>query len=161
MFALTLAKHGGLRATTMDQLAEAPPALGRLDRPIVGRTNMGGEIDYEIEWVRDVNLSERRAPTRRRPKPRCRKLNTLQASCTRLCRDESRHHGGVGFSRFSPPLPTRSDSSRRSRATKAPRRIMQVLLKHAPQTGAAAGELLALTVYVAPFCPHEISRLAS
>ena len=50
--------HGGSRATTMDRLAEAIPAMGRLDRPIVDQTGIRGEIDYEIEWLRDVNPNE-------------------------------------------------------------------------------------------------------
>ena len=51
----------GSRATTMDQLAEgmeAIPAIGRLDRPVVDRTGITGEVDYEIEFVRDVNPIE-------------------------------------------------------------------------------------------------------
>jgi bla regulator protein BlaR1 len=55
--------RGGSRATTMDQLAEAIPAMGRLDRPVVDQTGIGGEIDYEIEWVRDANPTERPSAT--------------------------------------------------------------------------------------------------
>jgi uncharacterized protein (TIGR03435 family) len=50
--------RGGSRATTMDQLAEAIPAMGRLDRPVVDQTSISGEVDYEIEFVRDVNPNE-------------------------------------------------------------------------------------------------------
>jgi uncharacterized protein (TIGR03435 family) len=50
--------QSGSRATTMDQLAEAIPAMGKLDRPVVDRTGMSGEVDYEIEFVRDANPNE-------------------------------------------------------------------------------------------------------
>jgi uncharacterized protein (TIGR03435 family) len=50
--------RSGSRATTMDQLAEAISAMGRLDRTVVDRTGIGGEVDYEFEFIRDVNPSE-------------------------------------------------------------------------------------------------------
>jgi uncharacterized protein (TIGR03435 family) len=48
----------GSRATTMDQLAEAIPAFGRLDRPVVDRTGISGEVDYQLEFVREANPTE-------------------------------------------------------------------------------------------------------
>jgi uncharacterized protein (TIGR03435 family) len=50
--------HSGSRATTMDQLAEGISAMGRLDRTVVDRTGISGEVDYEIEFVRDANPNE-------------------------------------------------------------------------------------------------------
>jgi uncharacterized protein (TIGR03435 family) len=50
--------QSGSRATTMDQLAEAIPVMGRLDRTVVDRTGISGEVDYEIEFLRDANPNE-------------------------------------------------------------------------------------------------------
>jgi uncharacterized protein (TIGR03435 family) len=50
--------RSGARATTMDQLAEAISAMGKLDRTVVDRTGVSGEVDYDFEFVRDVNPNE-------------------------------------------------------------------------------------------------------
>jgi bla regulator protein BlaR1 len=47
--------RAGSRNTTMDQLAEALSALGRLDRPVVDQTGLSGRIDYEMQWTREPN----------------------------------------------------------------------------------------------------------
>jgi uncharacterized protein (TIGR03435 family) len=51
--------HAGSRATTMDQFAEAIPGSGTgIDRTVVDQTGIAGEVDYEYEYVRDMNPNE-------------------------------------------------------------------------------------------------------
>jgi bla regulator protein BlaR1 len=45
----------GSRNSTMAQLAEVLPGIGRLDRPLVDQTGITGPIDYEVEFTRELN----------------------------------------------------------------------------------------------------------
>ncbi|MEI9975580.1 MAG: TIGR03435 family protein [Ignavibacteriota bacterium] len=46
----------GSRATTMERFAEAIPGSGsKVDRTVVDQTGIAGEVDYEIEWIGEVN----------------------------------------------------------------------------------------------------------
>jgi bla regulator protein BlaR1 len=41
---------GGSRNTTMPLIADALPSMGRLARPVVDRTGLGGKFDFVLEW---------------------------------------------------------------------------------------------------------------
>ncbi len=45
--------HAGSRNSSMELLASALSGLGRLGRPVVDRTGLTGEVDYEIQWVQE------------------------------------------------------------------------------------------------------------
>jgi uncharacterized protein (TIGR03435 family) len=47
--------RAGSRNTTMEELAGALSGLGRMDRPFVDQTGIGGRIDYEMEWTPEPN----------------------------------------------------------------------------------------------------------
>lgn len=47
--------RAGERDVTIKELADALPALGRLDRPVVDQTGLAGEYDYDMEWTVESN----------------------------------------------------------------------------------------------------------
>jgi bla regulator protein BlaR1 len=47
----------GSRNLTMAQIAAALTAAGRLARPVVDETGLGGRFDFTLEWIRESNNS--------------------------------------------------------------------------------------------------------
>src|SRR5215813_8217083 len=45
----------GARNLTMGQIAAALIATGRLTRPAVDQTGIGGRFDFTLEWIRESN----------------------------------------------------------------------------------------------------------